>query len=83
MFPTQVVIKVADHGGGIPRSKVARIFSFSAAARPGEVAAELADQDICRALGPDALDLAPPDILHESARPRPLFFSFFLASRGA
>lgn len=60
-----VVVKVADNGGGIPRSRVKRLFSFAGAREARAVAAELADPESCRALGPESLGPSPPDILHE------------------
>ena len=59
-----LVIKVTDEAGGIPRSKLKSIFSFSSATSPHQVAQGLADQTLCQALGPDSLGDGTPDILH-------------------
>jgi len=65
---SDVVVKVSDTAGGIPRSKLKKIFSFSAASRSyGEVANDLADQSLCHALGPAALGGAAPDVLSPAA----------------
>ena len=45
---SDVVVKVADLGGGIPRSRLRRIFAFSA---ERNVARDLADQKLCVPLG--------------------------------
>ncbi len=51
-------------GGGVSRSKLNRIFSFSAASRNyKEVANDLADQSLCQALGPASLQGGAPDVL--------------------
>jgi pyruvate dehydrogenase kinase 2/3/4 len=61
---SDVVVKVSDTAGGIPRSKLNRIFSFSAASRNyKEVANDLADQSLCQALGPASLQGGAPDVL--------------------
>lgn len=56
-----VVVKVVDEAGGIPRSEVRTIFSFArTSATDTELTSMLADQALCRALGKIDSDKAHP-----------------------
>ena len=56
---SDVVIKVADEAGGVPRSRMKSIFSFAAGSSERDIAGVLADQQLCRSLG--ALTASPTE----------------------
>ncbi|KAJ1457499.1 hypothetical protein M885DRAFT_515071 [Pelagophyceae sp. CCMP2097] len=68
-----VVIKVADEGGGMPRSATKKVFSFAKHdASEGDLASVLADTQICYSLAKQGSLDSMPDIMRPTTHELPI-----------